>query len=219
MEKTYDVGAAKYAAKKLLQSCKRGNINDPRLTNYLSTILIFAEDRCLPTLKVRMQRVINCTGTKVKNYSDIFEDIQKIEAQISKASEKKRVMERRYNSACLHYKQELNKSDHSKYQTKLNVYDVIKVPTQGGMHYSIISEVNDDYVTCFPMTTASKNNLDLIGTKSVSLSGCGDSSYKGIRLTASATRVPHDRAIKTYMGSVANNSQICKQLAKVVSFA
>lgn len=219
MERTYDVGAAKYAAKKLMKSCKSSEINDPRLVDYLSTILVFAEDSRIPMLKARTQKVFNCLETCRFINTDILEDVKAIEAQICKVNEKRRIMKGRYNKACLYFKQETFKSDSSIYPSKLNVYDVVKVPTQGGMHYSIISEVNDDYVTCFPMTTASKYNLDLIGTKSVSLSGCGDSSYKGIRLTASATRVPHDRAIKTYMGSVANNSQICKQLAKVVSFA
>ena len=95
----------------------------------------------------------------------------------------------------------------------------VKSPTEGGMHYSIISEINDEFVTCFPMTTASRKDLGLIGTRSVSLSDCGDDSYKGIRLTATATKVALKDAIRSYIGSVASNPHICEKLARVVSFA
>lgn len=219
METKYDVGAAKYAAKKLLKTFKKNDLDNPRLVDYLSTILIFAEDSCIPKLKARAQRVINYLMTRQGIFEDILEAVRKIEEQISKANEKRRVMEIRHNVSCSYYRKKLAESDYTECPAKLNVYDVVKVPTVGGMHYSIISEINDEFVTCFPMTTASRKDLGLIGTKSVSLSGCGDDRYEGIRLSASATRVTLQDAIKSYIGSVANNSQICERLAKVVSFA
>ena len=219
METKYDVGAAKYAAKKLLKTFKKNDLDNPRLVDYLSTILIFAEDSCIPKLKARAQRVINYLMTRQGIFEDILEAVRKIEEQISKANEKRRVMEIRHNVSCSYYRKKLAESDYTECPAKLNVYDVVKVPTVGGMHYSIISEINDEFVTCFPMTTASRKDLGLIGTKSVSLSGCGDDRYEGIRLSASATRVTLQDAIKSYIGSVANNPQICERLAKVVSFA
>ena len=219
METKYDVGAAKYAAKKLLKTFKKNDLDNPRLVDYLSTILIFAEDSCIPKLKARAQRVINYLMTRQGIFEDILEAVRKIEEQISKANEKRRVMEIRHYVSCSYYRKKLAESDYTECPAKLNVYDVVKVPTVGGMHYSIISEINDEFVTCFPMTTASRKDLGLIGTKSVSLSGCGDDRYEGIRLSASATRVTLQDAIKSYIGSVANNSQICERLAKVVSFA
>lgn len=219
METKYDVGAAKYAAKKLLKTFKKNDLDNPRLVDYLSTILIFAEDSCIPKLKARAQRVINYLMTRQGIFEDILEAVRKIEEQISKANEKRRVMEIRHNVSCSYYRKKLAESDYTECPAKLNVYDVVKVPTMGGMHYSIISEINDEFVTCFPMTTASRKDLGLIGTKSVSLSGCGDDRYEGIRLSASATRVTLQDAIKSYIGSVANNPQICERLAKMVSFA
>ena len=219
MEKTYDVGAAKYAATKLLKTFKKNDLNNPRLVDYLSTILIFAEDSCIPKLAARTQKVINYFMSGQGLYDEIIELVRKISEQISKASEKRRVMEVRHNVSCGYYKKMLTESDYLACPAKLNVYDVVKVPTMGGMHYSIVSEINDEYITCFPMTTASRKDLGLIGTKSVSLSGCGDDRYKGVRLSASATRVAIQDAIRSYMGSVADNPQICEKLAKVVSFA
>ncbi len=219
MEKTYDVGAAKYAATKLLKTFKKNDLNNPRLVDYLSTILIFAEDSCIPKLAARTQKVINYFMSGQGIYDEIIELVRKISEQISKASEKRRVMEVRHNVSCGYYKKMLTESDYLACPAKLNVYDVVKVPTMGGMHYSIVSEINDEYITCFPMTTASRKDLGLIGTKSVSLSGCGDDRYKGVRLSASATRVAIQDAIRSYMGSVADNPQICEKLAKVVSFA
>lgn len=219
MERTYDVGAAKYAAKKLLKTFKRNELDNPRLADYLSTILIFAEDSCIPKLKNRAQRVVNYLMTRQGIFEDILDAVRKIKEQISKANEKRRVMEVRHNVSCSYYRKRLTESDYSTCPSKLNVYDVVKVPTMGGMHYSIVSEINDEYVTCFPMTTASRKDLGLIGSKSVSLSGCGDERYEGIRLSASATRVAIQDAIRSYIGSVADNPQICERLAKVVSFA
>lgn len=219
MEKTYDVGAAKYAATKLLKTFKKNDLNNPRLVDYLSTILIFAEDSCIPKLAARTQKVINYFMSGQGLYDEIIELVRKISEQISKACEKRRVMEVRHNVSCGYYKKMLTESDYLACPAKLNVYDVVKVPTMGGMHYSIVSEINDEYITCFPMTTASRKDLGLIGTKSVSLSGCGDDRYKGVRLSASATRVAIQDAIRSYMGSVADNPQICEKLAKVVSFA
>jgi len=219
METKYDVGAAKYAAKKLLKTFKKNDLDNPRLVDYLSTILIFAEDSCIPKLKARAQRVINYLMTRQGIFEDILEAVRKIEEQISKANEKRRVMEIRHNVSCSYYRKKLAESDYAECPAKLNVYDVVKVPTMGGMHYSIISEINDEFVTCFPMTTASRKDLGLIGAKSVSLSDCGDERYEGIRLSASATKVSLRDAIRSYIGSVADNPQICEKLARVVSFA
>lgn len=219
MEITYDVGAAKYAAKKLLKTFKKNDLDNPRLANYLSTILTFAEDDCIPKLKARTQRVINYLLTRQGVFEDILDAVRTMEEQISKANEKRQVMKVRYNVSCYYYSKRLTESNYAECPAKLNVYDIVKVPTMGGMHYSIISEINDEFVTCFPMTTAKRKDLGLIGTKSVSLSGCGDDSYEGIRLSASATRVALEDAVRSYIGSVADNPQICEKLAKVVSFA
>ena len=92
MERTYDVGAAKYAAKKLLKTFKRNELDNPRLADYLSTILIFAEDSCIPKLKARAQRVVNYLMSGQGIFEDILDAVRKIEEQISKANEKRRVM-------------------------------------------------------------------------------------------------------------------------------
>lgn len=219
MERTYEVGAARYAAKKLLKTFRKNDLDNPRIMDYLSTILIFAEDSCIPKLKTRAKRVINYIKTRQGIFEDILDAVRIIEEQISKANEKRRVMEVRHNVSCSYYRKRLTESDYSTCPSKLNVYDVVKVPTMGGMHYSIVSEINDEFVTCFPMTTANRKDLGLIGTKSVSLSGCGDDRYKGIRLSASATKVSLQDAIRSYIGSVADNPKICEKLATVISFA
>lgn len=216
---TYDAGTAKYAAKKLLKNFKKNDLDNPRLVDYLSTILLFAEDSCIPKLKARAQKVTNYLMTRQGIFEDIFNAVKKIEEQIRTVNEKMRVMEVRHNVSCSYYRKKLMESDYAECPAKLNVCDIVKVPTMGGMHYSIISEINDEFVTCFPLTTASRKNLGLIGTKSVSLSGCGDDRYEGIRLTASATKVSLRDAIRSYSGSVADNPQICERLARVVSFA
>lgn len=219
MNKTYNVGDAKYAAKKLLKSFKRNELDNPRLMHYLSTILIFAKDSCIPKLKKHTQGVINYLKTGQGLFEDYYEIVQRIEGQISKANEKRRVMEIRQNISCKYYRKRLAESDYSVCPSKLNVYDIIKVPTMGGMHYSIISEIHGEYIKCFPMTTANRKDLGLIGSKSISLSGCGDKRYEEIRISNSATRISHHDAIRSYVGTVADNQQICDRLSKIISLS
>ena len=121
METKYDVGAAKYAAKKLLKTFKKNDLDNPRLVDYLSTILIFAEDSCIPKLKARAQRVINYLMTRQGIFEDILEAVRKIEEQISKANEKRRVMEVRHNVSCSYYRKKLTESDFTECPAKLNV--------------------------------------------------------------------------------------------------
>ena len=219
METTYEVGDAKYAAKKLLKAFKKNDLGNPRIVEYLSTILVFAENNCIPKLKARVQSVINYLMTRQGVFEDILAAVRIIDEHITKANEKRRVMEVRHRASRHFYTKGLTQVDYSKCPSKLNIYDVVKVPTMGGMHYSIISEINEEYVTCFPMTTASYKDLSLLGVKSVSLSDCGDKRYEKIRLSSSATKIALQDAIKSYTGSVADNPQICEKLARVVSFA
>lgn len=207
--KTNDVGAAKYAAKKLLKSFRRGELNDPRMLDYLSTILFFSEGSCIPKLKTYADSVFKYLQTGEGRYNDVLDIV----------NEKRRVMERRYNMSRIYYQKSLAESECQHCPSKLNVYDVVKVPTMGGLHYSIVSEINDEYVTCFPMTTASSRDLALVESKSVSLSGCGDDSFDGIRISSSKTKIALQDALRSYVGSVADNPKICKKLARAISFA
>lgn len=218
-ERAYDVGAAKYAARKLLKAFKKREIDDPRLVDHMSTIVAFAQDSCIPNLKKRVQRVSDYLMTRQGIFSDILDTVQKIEEHISMANEKRRVMEVREKVSGTRYRKRMAMEDYDACPSKLNKYDIVMVPTMGGMHYSIVSEVDGEYVTCFPMTTASRRDLGLIGTKSVSLSGCGDNRYEGIRLSASAAKVSVKDAVRSYVGSVADNPAICGKLARVLSLA
>ncbi len=217
--KTNDVGAAKYAAKKLLKSFRRGELNDPRMLDYLSTILFFSEGSCIPKLKTYADSVFKYLQTGEGRYNDVLDIVSEIKELISKSNEKRRVMERRYNMSSIYYQKRLAESECQHCPSKLNVYDVVKVPTMGGLHYSIVSEINDEYVTCFPMTTASSRDLALVESKSVSLSGCGDDSFDGIRISSSKTKIALQDALRSYVGSVADNQKICKKLARAISFA
>lgn len=218
-ERTYDVGAAKYAAKKLLKSFRKGDLNVPRLVDYLSTILVFSNDSCIPKLKYYADRVVKYLQTGEGLYNDVFDAVCEIEELISKSNEKRRVMESRYNMSRIYYRKRMDESDGQSCPSKLNVYDIVKVPTMGGLHYSIISEINEGYVTCFPMTTASSRDLALVESKSVSLSGCGDDRFNGIRISSSKTKIALQDALKSYAGSVADNPRICAKLARAISFA
>ena len=48
---------------------------------------------------------------------------------------------------------------------KIHMYDVVKAPTEGGMHYCIVGDIIDDRCLCYPMTTTSKRSLQVLGRK------------------------------------------------------
>ena len=99
------------------------------------------------------------------------------------------------------------------------MYDIVKIPTQGGFHYSIVAEVTDDYVSCFPTTTASRRDLENMGCRSLSLTDSGLSRFQGIRLTSSEVKIPIDIPRKSYKGSVADNAFIKKALSRMMATA
>lgn len=218
-DKTYKTCDAKYAAKKALKAFKKNDLTDSRLADYLLTIYSFSDESKNPKLKERTQRVINYLTMGEGSFSDIVATIEKILEQLSIMNEKQSVMECRKRAASNHFRRSLATRTFEESPSELNVFDVIKVPTMGGMHLSVVADISDGMVTCYPMTTACRKDLGLIGTKSILLDSCEDERYDGVRITSAATRIPVEDARRSYAGSVANYPSISNILSKVAAFA
>lgn len=74
--------------------------------------------------------------------------------------------------------------------TGISKFDVIKAPTQGGLHYCVIYEINKNgTAVCYPFTTSSERDLRILGNKSWKVKDCGLDMFNGSRLSSHATIV------------------------------
>ena len=217
-EFTYKACDAKYAAKKALKVLKSNDYESPRLPEHFAKIMTFAMENHLPKLEKKTQRVLNYLYGSNDATEIILSVMTRIRDEICDINEKRTVMSIRGKRARLQMSMELA-GDGSAHPAVLNRYDVIKVPTNGGWHYSIVTDVNESYVTCFPTTTATRNRLKKLGLRSVSLADSGDEQFCCARISEEASRIPLSDAFHCYKRSVADNPTICSAVDKVEFFA
>ena len=215
---TYSAAAIKYEAKKALRALKANDLGCPKLPRHFSRIMLFAEENNQPKIMEQSQRIVSFLQGADDSLQEIIRIMTAIHKEISAINEKRTVMGVREIHAQNQHARE-KKDAMAKGPETLNRYDIVKVPTQGGWHKSIVTEVKDSVVTCFPITTASRGQLDMLRVRSISLSDCGEDRYKGTRLSASARRIPLEDAIPCYMGTVSGNPKICRIVDKVSRMA
>ena len=215
---TYKACDAKYSADKALKLIRNRDYCNPRLRKHMSVIHVFAKENGLDPIREKMQVIESSLWGNYGEHVDILDAARDIKHSLRRINEKRGVMERREKRAQTRFAQ-MTSGEIGDHPTTLNKYDVVKVPTQGGFHYSVISEVTDSHVKCFPMTTASRKELVMIGSKSISMKDCGEEKYEGLRLSSAATVVKLEDAVKVYCGSVADNPNICNILDRVAAFS
>lgn len=72
----------------------------------------------------------------------------------------------------------------------ISKFDIIKAPTQGGVHYCVIYEIYENgTAVCYPFTTSSEHDLRILGNKSWKINDCGLDMFNGSRLSSHATVV------------------------------
>ena len=97
---------------------------------------------------------------------------------------------------------------------KIEKYDVVYIPTQGGFHYSIVYDVLDnETAVCYPITTASYHDLRLMGNKWHTLQNCGCSQFNGLNLTSAVAYVDLIRASYSKKTHITNYSEIDKAVS------
>lgn len=135
--------------------------------------------------------------------------IGKLHSLIQTKKEKNAVMSKRESKA----RGELNKKmqQRQRRKTDLAVYDIVRVPTQGGWHHSVIVRIHRKRVECLPITTATEEQLSIIG--------CGYFKLKRTKngqplyLTSSRTVIPYDTAACCYVRPYENPAEIAEALS------
>ena len=90
--------------------------------------------------------------------------LQSILKSVQSLKVKQRIFNTRKEMAEMHYRP----TNYCK-TSDIHMYDVVMAPTEGGLHYSLVGDIVDDRMYCYPMTTTSKQNLKIIGRKHASM--------------------------------------------------
>jgi hypothetical protein len=204
-----DLNKAMYMVKKMIKQIEKNTLEKEQTCKQLSLIVAFTRDENLSSAQKIAKECLNKAVYNVDSLNTI--ELKRLMTLLQAKKEKLQVMAIREAKARYSYFNRMNKTTNKK--NNLLVYDVIKVPTQGGIHYSVVTNISDNIVECFPITTAKKSQLAKIGCQYYKLQ-CKTSDGGSLYLTNSKTKLPLHAAEKSYTHSYGNPAEIDKALLK-----
>lgn len=208
-----DTNTAIYNLKKLVRKVESQSFNKNNTSEMLLEIR-----RMLNSLDLREEANLARTISRelaggIYSEKAVIQRIEHLISSFKKIKEKKLVMERREASARRSFFDKKKRKSVSPVN-KLSLYDVILVPTQGGYHHCVISKIyQNERVVCYPMTTATAEDLDLIGCQSVKLEGSAYGRYQDTYITSSSTSIPYFAALNCYVGKLENIADVKDAIA------
>lgn len=180
-----------YNLRKIEKSAKAEKLDVKNSLKHLRRILGAKLD--LPKEeKTTLTVLASCMQRHPENVGFIAKLAKKLLKYFEKVAEKEKVMEIREAKARVGYFKVSAKSNDCR--VDLTIGDVVYVPTQGGMHYSVVVSMSDKEVKCHPLTTAPTATLSFMGVKSVEVKLENDEEK--LRLTASCVKIPKHIAMK-----------------------
>ena len=204
-----DLNKAIYMLKKIINHAEQHLLEKDQTCQQLSMITTFAKEEQLLNV---FKQAKDCLNKAIRGMEYVkSEDLKKLKTLLQAKKEKVQVMAIREAKARYSYFNRMKNTTNKK--DNLLVYDVIKVPTQGGIHYSVVTSINDNFVECFPITTAKKSQLAKIGCQYYKLQ-CKTQDGGSLYLTNSRTKLPLHAAEKSYTHSYDNPAEIDRALLK-----
>lgn len=198
-----------YMVKKMIKQIEKNTLEKELTCKQLSLIVAFTRDENLSSAQKIAKECLNKAVYNVESLNTI--ELKRLMTLLQAKKEKVQVMAIREAKARYSYFNRLKKT--TKEKNNLLIHDVIKVPTQGGIHYSVVTNISDNIVECFPITTAKKSQLAKIGCQYYKLQ-CKTSDGGSLYLTNSKTKLPLHAAEKSYTHSYGNPAEIDKALLK-----
>lgn len=198
-----------YMVKKMIKQIEKNTLEKELTCKQLSLVVAFTRDENLSSAQKIAKECLNKAVYNVESLNTI--ELKRLMTLLQAKKEKVQVMAIREAKARYCYFNRLKKTTNEK--NNLLIYDVIKVPTQGGIHYSVVTNISDNIVECFPITTAKKSQLAKIGCQYYKLQ-CKTSDGGSLYLTNSKTKLPLHAAEKSYTYSYGNPAEIDKALLK-----
>lgn len=204
-----DLNKAMYLVKKMTKQVDKDMLEKEQTCKQLSMIVAYArEEKLHQAFKIAK----HCLDKAICDINSLdCSELKKLLSLLQVKKEKVQVMAIREAKARYGYFNRMNKITNKK--DNLVIYDVIKVPTQGGIHYSVVTNITDNMVECFPITTAKKSQLAKIGCQYYKLQ-CKTPDGGSLYLTNSRTKLPLHAAEKSYTHSYANPAEIDRALLK-----
>ena len=189
-----DNNKAIYSLKKMSKAAKKNELDYSSSINTMKEIRSYLREQELSSAVKSTQAVIR--ELTHHNLGKTFDDnVNNILYSLERIKEKQQVMNLRRSKVWGYFVQESKRKNGE--VDSLKKYDMIYVPTQGGFHKCVISNVfKNDFVECYPLTTASQKNLKLLGCNFINVSFEG----KDLFLTSKRTSIPYFIAIKNYIG-------------------
>ncbi len=192
-----DLNKTLYTLKKMIKSADTATLNKQDASKFMRQIVSYAKENKLKAVEKICWNVISKLGCRKPAYTMIH-DLEEIQHYLLSVKEKTQVMNRRENAARHYYYRSMNTSNLEHHE--LAVYDVVRVPTQGGMHQSVVTKISKNHIECWPITTASPEQLMMIGCRYYPL-GKNSSDGKPLYLTNSMTTIPYNVATRSYVRS------------------
>ena len=199
-----DLNKTLFMVKKMIKNADKNMLDKDLACKQLSMIVSFAKEEGMQSISKIAKKCLYKVLYEVYAKS-LVDDFKKLMSLLQTKKEKTQVMALREARARHSYFKNIGKSNNI--VQDLSVYDIIKVPTQGGMHYSVVTKVNKNAVECFPITTATEEQLTKIGCQYVQLQH-KNANGMPLFLTSSKTKIPFNAAVRSYIRPYDNPLEI-----------
>lgn len=199
-----DLNKTLFMVKKMIKNADKNLLDKDLTSKQLYAIISFATENNMKDVSKIARKCLSKISYDVYAKS-LVNDFTKLMSLLQLKKEKLQVMAIREARARRSYFKNIGESN--SVVQDLSVYDVIKVPTQGGMHYSVVTKVNKNSVECFPITTASEEQLTKIGCQFIQLQ-YKSASGMPLYLTSAVAKIPFNAAVRSYVRPYDNPKEI-----------
>jgi len=195
-----ETNAVIFKIKQLIKRLESNDYSQAYVYNTLYALKQYMAENNLPDCEKRIKNVYYCFKGS-RRLKVMVQNLTYVRKTLLAIKEKNTVMARREADARANFFRKRKNSNVE--ERDLCKYDIIYVPTQGGYHYCVVMDVKKHYVECYPMTTASAADLDMLAVKyhklehPISLSGV---DTPVVYITSSKRKIPKNQASHSFIG-------------------
>ena len=199
-----DLNQAIFMVKKMIKQINTNAIDKDKSCQQLSAIVEFAQqENMLQAAQTAQKCLIKFKYTTYPK--SLLTSLYKLNALLCAKKKKIRMMACREAKARASFffgiKNIKDKHD-------LSLYDVVRIPTQGGMHYSVITNIKrKQVVECYPITSTNQQRLSLVGCDYYPLQTTSENGEQ-LFLTSSRIQISYDAAAKSFIRKYDNPAEI-----------
>lgn len=191
-----------FQLKKIDKLIKKKEVNIAECSSKLKSIILECNDRKMKKEKNLLFNIIGKLPFYADNIPSITSSLSKLIKTFKAIKEKEKVMEcREARARVCFFKHSPSLKKNINCDVVLHCGDIVRVPSHGGMHYSIIANIKNETVECYPLTTGKKEDLDIINVKSMPISVLENGTQVDLRITSSKSLIPIRSAQQNKVGS------------------